>query len=312
MSNETTDVTDPGAPAPGSVTSRSSAKPWKKRLRRGVGPTLAMTPFFVYVFLGLGIPTIALINLAFRNHQGKLTTANIHLVSHGVFLSGLENSIRLAVISSIVPGVLGVFLAYAVHTSRSNIGRRLIATASGVLANFGGINLAFIFISALGTTGLLTVWLNDVHVNPYSHGFSIYTFYGVAAVYMYFQLPLMMLVITPALAGLRPSWREAASNMGASSWRYWRHVGVPVLMPSVLGGMLLLFGSAFAAYATAAALTGGIIALTPIQIGNFLNGNVIAGQENVGYALGLAMLVVLAITMILYGLVRRRASRWLQ
>ncbi len=143
-------------------------------------------------------------------------------------------------------------------------------------------------------------------------GFNLYTFSGVLFVYMYFQLPLMVLVVTPALGGLRQSWREAAENMGASSWSYWRYVGIPVLMPSILGGMLLLFGSAFAAYATAESLTLGVIALSPIQIGNFLNGNVIAGQTHVGYAIALGMLVILSITMIFYSLVRKRASKWLR
>ena len=129
---------------------------------------------------------------------------------------------------------------------------------------------------------------------------------------MYFQLPLMVLVITPALGGLRQNWREAAENLGASSWRYWFHVGIPVLMPSILGGMLLLFGSSFAAYATAESLTLGLVALAPIQIGNFLNGNVIAGETHVGYAIAFGMLVILAFVMVLYSLVRKRASKWLQ
>jgi putative spermidine/putrescine transport system permease protein len=312
MSSVTTDVADPGAQAPGSATPRPNGRTFAKRFRRVGIPTLAVTPFFLYTFLGLGIPSLAVLNLAFRTENGHLTTANMRAAIHGVFLTGFENSIRLALFTSIVPAVLGTFLAYAIHTSQSNILKRLVATASGVLANFGGINLAFIFIAALGEGGLLTVWLEDLHLDLYSHGFSIYTFYGVATVYMYFQIPLMVLVITPALAGLRPAWREAASNMGASSWSYWRYVGVPVLLPSVLGGTLLLFGSAFAAYATAEALTGGIIALSPIQIGNFVNGNVIAGQEHLGYAIGLGMLIVLTITMILYGLIRRRASKWLR
>jgi putative spermidine/putrescine transport system permease protein len=181
-----------------------------------------------------------------------------------------------------------------------------------VLANFGGVNLTFMFIAAFGPAGILTLWLGAIHLNPYHHHLSIYTFYGVSFVYMYFQIPLMVLVITPALTGLRPAWREAAQNMGASSWRYWRHVGIPVLLPSILGGMLLLFGSSFAAYATAESLTGGLIALAPVQIGDLVNGNVISGQQNLGYAIGFGMLVVLAVTMILYGLVRRRASKWLR
>jgi putative spermidine/putrescine transport system permease protein len=271
-----------------------------------------MAPFVVYTFLGLGIPTLAVIELAFRSEAGKLTLSNLHTVSQGTYRLGFENSILLAALTSVVPGILGLVLAYAIQTGRSGMLRRLVATASGVLANFGGINLTFIFIATLGSTGILTAWLNYIHLNPWNFGFNLYSFMGVAVVYCYFQIPLMVLVITPALGGLRPSWREASENLGASSFNYWRTVGVPVLLPSVLGGMLLLFGSGFAAYATADTLTAGTVTLAPIQIGEVLNGNVISGEEHIGYAIGFGMLIVLSITMILYGLVRRRASRWLR
>ena len=309
-------MSEPGlaedAPATGEVDELSTspvavgARRW-----RGLRRVAAVAPFAVYTFLGLGIPILAVVDYAFRNPRGQLTLANVSTITHGTYLLGFKNSIMLATITSVVPGVLGVVLAYAIHTSRSGFLRRLVATASGVLANFGGINLTFMFIATLGSTGVLTAWLNVVHLNPWNFGFNLYSFYGVVVVYMYFQVPLMVLVITPALGGLRASWREAASNMGASPWRYWRHVGVPVLFPSVLGGMLLLFGSAFAAYATAETLTAGTVTLAPIQIGNLLAGNAISGQQNVGYAIGLGMFLVLAVTMLAYGLVRRRSSKWL-
>ncbi len=283
-----------------------------KGLVRGFRPTLAMAPFAIYTFLGLGIPTLAVIELAFRSEAGKLTLSNLHTVTQGTYRLGFENSIVLAALTSVVPGILGLILAYAIQTGHSGMLRRLVATASGVLANFGGINLTFMFIATLGSTGVLTVWLNYIRLNPWHFGFNLYSFLGVAIVYCYFQIPLMVLVITPALGGLRPSWREASENLGASSFNYWRTVGIPVLLPSVLGGMLLLFGSAFAAYATADTLTAGTVTLAPIQIGEVLNGNVISGEQNIGYAIGFGMLLVLSITMILYGLVRRRASRWLR
>ena len=185
-------------------------------------------------------------------------------------------------------------------------------TASGVFANFGGVPLAFMFIATLGLTGIGTQWLNDLSINLYSHGFTLYSFEGVALVYMYFQIPLMVLVTLPALEGLKSSWREAAENLGAHSWQYWRHVGIPVLMPAILGSTLLVFGFGLSAYATADALTAGTIALTPIQIGSFLNGNVLAGQENVGKALALGLIVISAIAMTLYVVLQRRASRWLR
>ncbi len=283
-----------------------------KGLLRGVRPTLAMAPFVIYTLLGLGVPTLAVIELAFRTNAGKLTLSNLHTVSQGTYRLGFQNSIVLAAITAFVPGILGTILAYAIQTGRSGILRRLVATASAVLANFGGINLTFIFIATLGSTGILTAWLSVVGLNPWNHGFNLYSFYGVAIVYLYFQIPLMVLVITPALGGLRPAWREAAENLGASSRRYWRYVGIPVLLPSVLGGMLLLFGSGFAAYATAETLTAGTVTLAPIQIGDTLNGNLLSGEQNIGYAIGFGMLIILSITMILYGLARRRASRWLR
>jgi putative spermidine/putrescine transport system permease protein len=188
----------------------------------------------------------------------------------------------------------------------------VVVTASGVFANFGGVPLAFLFIATIGSTGLVSGWLKALGFDPYAHGFNLYTFSGVALVYLYFQVPLMVLVILPALEGLRPAWREAAENLGASTWRYWRYVGGPVLMPSALGAVLLLFGFGFSAYATAEALTSGTIPLTAIQIGSFLNGNVLTGQQNVGKALGLGMVLIIAIVMVCYALLQRRAARWLR
>jgi putative spermidine/putrescine transport system permease protein len=282
-----------------------------------------VAPFLLYVTLGLLLPTVAIINLAFRSNSGKLTWANITtilapgkmvdgIMIGGQFRAGFENSIKLALVTAIIPGILGTFIAYAIATSKHEMFKRITSACSGVLAQFGGVNLAFMFIAALNaTTGVVTKWLAKIGLDPWNHGFNLYKFWGVAFVYMYFQIPLMILIITPAFAGLQESWREAAGNLGASSWRYWRHVGIPVLAPAVLGSMFLLFGSGFSAYATAEAISGGTIAITPIQIGSILNGNVLSGQTHIGYALGFAMIVILLISVVFYALLRRRTSRWL-
>jgi putative spermidine/putrescine transport system permease protein len=311
MTIDVTNASDPGADASGSEALVIKRRRFKKGLRR-MESTFVVTPFVIYTFLGLGVPALAVLYQAFRGETGGWTIENMRLVTHGIFLIGFENSIKLGLLTSLIPGVIGVFVAYAIQTSKSTVLKRMTSTASGVLANFGGVNLTFMFIATLGSTGVLTLWLHALGISLTSVGFNLYTFSGVVVVYMYFQLPLMVLVITPALAGLRQNWREAAENLGASSWRYWIHVGIPVLMPSILGGMLLLFGSAFAAYATAESLTLGLVALAPIQIGNFLNGNVIAGETHVGYAIAFGMLVILTFVMLLYSLVRKRASKWLR
>ena len=293
----------------------SGARPDRvtRRVRTGLR-WLGIVPFGAYVTLGLIAPMIAIAIAAFQTSSGSATFANIDAATHGTYFLGLRNSLELSVITAVIPGIFGLLVAYAIFTAkRGAVLRRVVITASGVFANFGGVPLAFLFIATLSTTGVATIWIRELSgFDLWRHGFSLFTPTGVAVVYMYFQIPLMVLVILPALEGLRPAWREAASNLGARSWEYWRYVGGPVLFPSFLGCLLLLFGSAFSAYATAEALTGGTIALTPIQIGALLNGNVLAGQQNLGYALGLIMVVIIAIAMIIYTIVQRRAARWLR
>jgi putative spermidine/putrescine transport system permease protein len=272
-----------------------------------------VVPFAAWVVVFLGIPAVAVIIGAFRKPGGGgFTMSNFNIATQGVYLTGFENSFKMALTTAIIPAIAGTFLAYAIHVSRGTLLRRVCVTASGVFANFGGVPLAFMFIATLGLTGIGTQWLNDLSINLYNHGFTLYSFEGVALVYMYFQIPLMVLVTLPAFEGLKSSWREAAENLGAHSWQYWRHVGVPVLMPAILGSTLLVFGFGLSAYATADALTAGTIALTPIQIGSFLNGNVLAGQENVGQALAVGLIIISAIAMTLYVVLQRRASKWLR
>jgi putative spermidine/putrescine transport system permease protein len=307
--------------APGSQAGPGAGRvPWRPaRLPKPLQAVLRLAgivPFAAYIILGLFIPLIAVLIGAFQNSDtGAWTFSNIDIAVHGAYLKGFENSLELSLIASIIPGVFGLLIAYAIFTAKgrgSTSLRQTVITASGVFANFGGVPLAFLFIASLASTALVTGWLNDIGLNIYNDGFTLFDLAGVAVVYMYFQIPLMVLIILPALEGLRPAWREAAENLGARSWSYWRHVGGPVLMPSFLSCLMLLFGSALSAYATAAALTGGTIALVPIQIGNLLNGNVVAGQGNVGKALSLGLVLIIGVLMILYVMLQRRAAKWLR
>ncbi len=293
--------TDGRAPARGS--------PRPGRFRPRLRGALGLLPFTAYIAAFLGVPMVAVIVGAFQSPQGAWTLKNFTVAVHAPYSNGFVQSLELALVTSVVPGILGVVLAYAVHTSRGSFLRRAVATASGVFANFGGVPLAFLFISTLGSTGAVTVWLRQLGIALTANW--LYSFTGVAVVYMYFQIPLMVLIVTPALNGLRPAWREASANLGAKDWQFWRYVGGPVLAPTVLGSTLLLFGFGLSAYATARALTNGTIPLTPIQIGAVMNGNVIAGQQNVGRALGVGLMVVILLALAVYAVLQRRASRWL-
>jgi putative spermidine/putrescine transport system permease protein len=243
--------------------------------------------------------------------EERWSTDSIVAITQGPYRKAYLGSLELSVITAVIGGILGLALAVAILQTRRNLLlRRLVLTASGVLANFGGIPLAFAFIATIGTSGVVTALLQDTF-GLGRGGFSLYSMTGLALVYLYFLIPLMVLTITPALEALRPQWREAADNLGASGRQYWRYVGGPVLAPPVIGATMLLFASAFAAYATARALVGSSVPLVTLQIANALSSNVTVGSDNIGKALALGMVVLIGVVMAFYAWVQRRTQRWL-
>jgi len=250
---------------------------------------------------------------AFKGTHGGATTDHIRQLVHEPYKHEYWLSIKISLITAGLGCLFGVLVAYAVIRDRTpRFLRTIVTTFSGVAANFAGIPLAFAFISSLGTIGVVTAFMRDhLGFDPYEHGFTIFGETGVEITYLYFQIPLMILVIAPAIDGLRPAWREAASNLGASSWQFWRHVGVPVLMPSMLGAFILLFGNSFSAYATAYALAGNSVPLVPLTIGFYYSGNVLS-DPHLAQALAFGMFVVLAVMMLLYVPLQRRSARWMR
>ncbi|WP_217553283.1 ABC transporter permease subunit [Streptomyces sp. GbtcB6] len=282
----------------------------QKRRRRAPG-WLAVVPLLAFTAIAFGLPAIAMLNGAFTvkdpaSGVSSYTGRNLSDSLQGPYLTALVGSVKLSALSALIAAALGLPLAQAVVSSRSRALREAVLTASGVLANFGGVPLAFAFVATLGNAGVLTT-----HLHLTDHGWNLYSFWGLVLVYLYFLIPLMVLTITPALDGLRAQWREAALNNGANGVQYWRFVALPVLAPSLLGGLVLLFGSAFAAYATAAAMVGSAVPLVTLQIADAISGNVLVGQENVALALSLDMVLVAGVVMAVYLPLQRRSARWL-
>ena len=292
----------------------------RTRSRGGRAHRLALlgtVPFFGYLAVFLLLPVAVLAVEAFRatdpvTYQESWSTDSVTAVASGPYARAYLGSLQLSAITAVLGAVLGLALAIAILQARRGLLlRRLVLTASGVLANFGGIPLAFAFIATIGgQAGVLTGLLRETGIGL--GGFSLYSMTGLALVYLYFLIPLMVLTIVPALEGLRPQWREASDVLGGSAWQYWRRVGGPVLAPPVLGATMLLFASSFAAYATARALVGSSIPLVPLQIADALSSNVLVGSENVGKALALGMVVLVGLVMVFYTWVQRRSQRWMR
>jgi len=283
---------------------RPSSSGWQK--------WIGVVPFFLFVFLFILLPSVTLLVRAFKDNDGNLTLMNFAGLFKPEILNAYWVSIKISLATAIGGGLLGFLMAYAVTIGRLPPPvRPTLMTFSGVASNFAGVPLAFAFIATLGRTGMITFLLKSIGINLYANGFSLYSFWGLSLTYMFFQFPLMVLIITPALDGLKKEWSEAAENLGASHSLYWRKVALPIMMPSILGAMILLFGNSFGAYATAYSLTGGFINLITIVIGSQIKGDILY-NPGLGYVLAVGMIVVMSVMMSIYYLLRRRSERWMR
>lgn len=274
---------------------------------------VGVVPFFLFAILFMLWPALILFTGSFQDRQGNFTLDNIFGLFQPFILNAYLLSIQISLVTAIAGGLFGFLVAYAVILGGlPRQTRTALMTFSGVASNFAGVPLAFAFISTLGRVGFITVLFKELFgLNLYDMGFNLYGFWGLSLTYLYFQLPLMILIISPALDGLKQEWREASENLGATSWQYWRYVALPILLPSLLGSIILLFGNSFGAYATAAALASTSLNLATIVIGAQIRGDVL-NNPGLGYALALGMVVVMAISITGYSLLQRRTERWLR
>ena len=292
------------------TTAAAAPAPTGRRLR--VGPSVGLFPFLAYITIFLLVPTITVVVGAFQSDAGGFSLEKVAKLADETPMRALRQSVLLSLSSAALGAVLGALLAYLIVTAPpTSVLRRVVTSVCGVLAQFGGVTLAFAWMATLGFGGLLTKVLADT-LGTDPNGIPwLYELPGLILVYTYFQIPLMVIVFLPALEGLRPQWREAAVNLGASTRQYWTQVAFPLLRPAFLGSSLLLFANAFAAYATAAALVSQGAPITPLLIRTSLTSEIVLGQANFGYALALEMIVVVAIVMSLYAWLLKRTSRWL-
>lgn len=290
---------------------RSSGQPRPARRRHGLA-ALVLLPFWLVVLFFLIAPTLSIVWGSFLHPNGDFTLANYGFLNgEDKSLQPFINSIVLSAGTMIVGTIAGLLVAQAILSARARALEQLTITFSSVAANFAGVPLAFAFIATLGAEGLVTHWLLSLGIHIYDAGFTLYDILGLAVVYSYFQIPLMVLLILPALQAMKREWREASDNLGAGGFTYLRRVAIPVLMPSVIASALLLFANSFGAYATAYALTTGFVSLVPIAISNVITGDV-TFDPGQGDALAVGLAVIMAVCVVGQALLQRRAGRFLR
>jgi putative spermidine/putrescine transport system permease protein len=271
---------------------------------------LGFAPFLLFCLAFEIVPILFLLRGSFFEKSTQLYTIQHYLdLQRPLYINSFINSIKISGLSAIVGVVLGTFIGYAIYRWPSERVREMLVTLSDVTTNFAGAPLAFAFVVILGMNGVITQFLLqylDTQIYP---KFSIYSFSGLTLAYIYFQLPLMVLLILPAFAGIKKEWQESAQSLGAGTFHFWLRIGVPVLLPSLIAGLTLLFANAFGAYATAYTLVQAKLSLVTLQIGYMIAGEVRLDQA-VGMAMAILSLVIMGLTIGIYQAATVRARRW--
>jgi len=276
--------------------------PWFSKIVSSLG----VVPFFIFCLAFEIIPIVILIKDSFFNPDGAVTLANYTGLAQPIYMLSFWNSIRISFITALLGTIFGTFIGYNMLKIKTRWVRDIFLALSNVTTNFAGAPLAFAFIIVLGENGIITlVLLKLLHIHLYPH-FQIYSYAGLIVAYTYFQLPLSILLIIPSFSGLKKEWREAAVNSGANTWQYWRYIGLPLLTPSLIASMVLLFANAYGAYATAYTLVGSNLMLVTTQIAFVVRGEVVHDIA-LAKAMATVSLIIMGVCILIYKIAINRA-----
>ena len=269
---------------------------------------LALVPFLIVAMLYEIVPLITVIVKSFQPDGGTgFTLENYQSVfSKLLYQKAIINSIKIS-LTSAVAGIIIAFLgARAAHQHQGKL-NHVFMTVLNMVSNFAGIPLAFAYMILLGNAGLVVNIGKELGINALST-YNLYTMNGMSLIYIYFQIPLSTLLLIPAFDGVQKQWKEACTLLGGTPGIFWRKVGIPVLMPSILGTFSVLFANALAAYATIYALMMDNIALLPVQIAGCFTGEVKI-RAGLGGALSVVMMAIMVIMILITNGLSRRLQK---
>lgn len=269
---------------------------------------LAMILFALIAVAVLIYPSANMVLMSFKpTGGGGWTLANYReILTESMYTAAIKNSVGISLFSSVVAIVFTTVTTYAI-VSRSKKLRETFVVIANMTSNFAGIPLAFAYIILLGSSGVLLIFCRRAGIDWLAN-YNLYSPWGLCLVYLYFQLPMGIILLLPIYDALDKGWRESAELLGASSFQYWRRIGLPVLMPSIVGVFAMMFANAMGAYASAEALTGTGVNLLSMRIANTVTGDIFARPE-IGAALSVLLAMILLVNMILGDKLAKRAEK---
>lgn len=277
-------------------------------MKRRLPFQLAMGIFALIALAVLIYPAANMLVMSFQpGGGGGFTLSNYkEIFTQSMYTTAIRNSLLISLFSSIVAIVFTTITTYAIVSHSKKLKETFMIIAN-ITSNFAGIPLAFAYIILLGSSGVMLIFARRMGIDWLS-GYNLYSIWGLGIVFLYFQLPMGIILLMPIYDALDMRWRESAELLGASSFQYWKRIGLPVLMPSIVGVFAMMFANAMGAYASADALTGTSVNLLSIRIANTVTGDIFARPE-IGAALSVLLAAILLINMVLGDKLAKRAEK---
>lgn len=264
---------------------------------------LCLVPFALFFIVLQIAPLFWVMVNSLQSEEFGWGLANFSKIfSSKFYLQAIQYSLELSFYSSVFGIIIAVLGSYSLRKVDSPL-RNFVAAFANMTSNFSGVPLAFAFIILLGFNGSITIMLKQAGI---IQDFNLYSKTGLIILYTYFQIPLGVLLLYPAFDALREDWRESAALLGANGWQYWRHIGLPVLTPALLGTFVILVANALGAYATVYALTTGNFNVLPIRIAAMVSGD-ISLDPNMASALAVILVALMTVVTVVHQLLLKRS-----
>ncbi|SEN03963.1 putative spermidine/putrescine transport system permease protein [Pseudomonas sp. ok272] len=264
---------------------------------------LCLVPFAIFFFVFQIAPLCWVLINSVQSQEFGWGLANFNKIfSSRFYLQAIQYSLEISFYSSVFGIIIAILGSYSLRRVDSKL-RNFVNAFANMTSNFSGVPLAFAFIILLGFNGSITIMLKQAGI---IQDFNLYSKTGLIILYTYFQIPLGVLLLYPAFDALREDWRESAALLGASGWQFWRHIGLPVLTPALLGTFVILLANALGAYATVYALTTGNFNVLPIRIAAMVSGD-ISLDPNMASALAVVLVALMTLVTVVHQLLLKRS-----
>ena len=234
-------------------------------------------PYFIFLVFFVVLPLLLVLVYALQNGSGHFTLSNVtKFFTDSDALSTFAVSIEIAIETTLLCILIGYPAAWILSNKEYN--RSAVTIVLFIMP---------MWINALMRT-LATAELFNVLGIPLGKGTLLY-----GMVYDY--LPFMIYPIYNVLDKMDKSYAEAAQDLGATPWKVFWKVIVPLSMPGVASGVLMVFMPTVSTFAISEFLTNNKIKL----FGTIIQENITSSMWNYGAALALIMLVIIGLTSFL-------------